>query len=72
MPAASVVPWLALAVIAFLLYSITLNEWAVVGGVLAAACVLYAATLPARRHGSGASVAVSWSSASISSTSRPA
>ena len=49
-PAASIVPWLALAVIAFLLKSITLNEWAVVGGVIAAACVLYFATLPARRR----------------------
>jgi len=40
-PAASIVPWLALAVIAFLLKSITLSEWAVVGGVMAAAAVLY-------------------------------
>jgi APA family basic amino acid/polyamine antiporter len=49
-PAAAVVPWLALAVIAFLLKSITLNEWAVVGGVMAAACALYFVTLPARRR----------------------
>lgn len=47
-PAASVVPFLALAVIAFLLYSITLNEWAVVGGVMAVACIVYALTLPSR------------------------
>jgi len=49
-PAAGIVPWLALAVIAFLLKSITLDEWAVVGGVMAAAAVLYFVTLPARRR----------------------
>ena len=47
-PAASIVPWLALAVIAFLLKSITRGEWAVVGGVMAAAAVLYFATRGAR------------------------
>jgi amino acid transporter len=47
-PGASIVPWLALAVIAFLLKSITLGEWAVVGGVMAAAAILYFATRGAR------------------------
>jgi amino acid transporter len=49
-PGAAVVPWLALGVIAFLLMSITLNEWEVVGGVMAAACLLYFVTLAARRR----------------------
>jgi basic amino acid/polyamine antiporter, APA family len=43
-PAAGVVPFLALAVIGYLLLSITLAEWAVLGGVLAAAAVVYALT----------------------------
>jgi amino acid transporter len=47
-PAASVVPWLALAVIAYLLMSITWSEWAVVAAVLAAAAALYAVTVGAR------------------------
>ena len=47
-PGAAIVPWLALAVIAFLLKSITLGEWAVVGGVMAAAAILYLATRGAR------------------------
>jgi APA family basic amino acid/polyamine antiporter len=54
-PAASIVPWVALAVIAFLLMSITLDEWLVVAAVMAAACVLYFATLPARRRTATAS-----------------
>lgn len=49
-PGAAVVPFLALGVIAFLLWSITLDEWLVVGGVIAAACLLYAVTLPARQR----------------------
>jgi uncharacterized membrane protein len=49
-PGASVVPFLALAVIAFLLVSITVDEWLVVGGVIAVACVLYFVTLAARRR----------------------
>lgn len=47
-PAAAVVPWLALAVIAFLLMSITLKEWAVVAAVLAAAALVYFATASTR------------------------
>jgi amino acid transporter len=47
-PAASVVPWLALAVIAYLLMSITWSEWAVVAAVLAAAAGIYAVTVGAR------------------------
>jgi basic amino acid/polyamine antiporter, APA family len=55
-PGAAIAPWLALAVIAFLLKSITLNEWAVAGGVILLACLLYAVTLPARsKRASGAS-----------------
>jgi hypothetical protein len=39
-----------------MLKSITLNEWAVAGGVILLACLLYAVTLPARsKRASGAS-----------------
>jgi amino acid transporter len=48
-PAASVVPFLALAVIAAMLTSITWKEWGVVGGVLLAAGVLYLLTRSLRR-----------------------
>jgi amino acid transporter len=53
-PMFGIAPLLALAVIAYMLSSITLDEWAVVGGVLVAAAVIFAATrghrksLPAR------------------------
>ncbi|HEU0053921.1 MAG TPA: amino acid permease, partial [Longimicrobium sp.] len=40
-PAAGVVPFLALAVIVFLLASVTLREWIVVVGVIAAAALLF-------------------------------
>jgi len=53
-PGAAVVPWLALAVIAFLLMSVTAKEWAVVGGVMLSACVLYFATAAAGRRTAGA------------------
>jgi L-asparagine transporter-like permease len=47
-PAAGVVPVLAVAVIAYMLVSITWQEWAVVGAVLAAAALVYLATSGAR------------------------
>ena len=47
-PAAGVVPFVAVAVIAYMLLSITWQEWAVVAAVLAAAAVLYFATSGAR------------------------
>lgn len=47
-PAAGVVPVLALAAIAYILVSVTWKEWAVVGGVLVLAAGIYAATRAAR------------------------
>jgi amino acid transporter len=47
-PLAPVVPWLALAVIAFMLYSVTLREWAMVGLVLAIAAIIFFATKASR------------------------
>jgi len=47
-PAAGVVPFVAVAVIAYMLMSVTLTEWAVVGGVLAAAALVYLATSATR------------------------
>jgi amino acid transporter len=47
-PAAGVVPVLAVAVIAYMLVSVTWQEWAVVGAVLAAAALVYMATSRAR------------------------
>jgi amino acid transporter len=47
-PAAGVVPFLAVAVIAYMLLSITSTEWAVVGGVVAVAAMVYFATAGAR------------------------
>jgi APA family basic amino acid/polyamine antiporter len=47
-PGGAVVPFLALAVIAWLLWSVTLAEWAVVGAVLAVAVAIYLATRAAR------------------------
>lgn len=43
-PAAGVVPFVALAAIAYILVSVTWQEWAVEAGVLAAAAVVYGAT----------------------------
>jgi len=48
-PAAGVVPFVALAVIAYMLVSVTWKEWAVVAGLLAAAALIYFATTAARR-----------------------
>ncbi|HKP75805.1 MAG TPA: amino acid permease, partial [Longimicrobiaceae bacterium] len=53
-PGAAVVPWLALAVIAFLLMSVTAKEWAVVAAVMAGACILYFTTLAADGRTAGA------------------
>jgi len=47
-PGAAVVPFAALAVIAFLLASIKPNEWLVMGGVLAGSALLYLATRGSR------------------------
>jgi len=43
-PAAGVVPWLALAFIVFMLASVTLREWAVMAGVVALSAVLFLAS----------------------------
>ena len=55
-PAAGIVPWLALAVIAFMLTSIRPNEWLVVVVVLAIGAAIFAASAPARRARPAASV----------------
>lgn len=47
-PLAPVVPWLALAVIAFMLYSVTLREWAMVGLVLVIAAAIFQVTKASR------------------------
>ena len=47
-PAAGLVPFLALAVIAWLLTSIKRDEWMVVGGVIVVAVVIFYATAGAR------------------------
>ncbi|HEY0038702.1 MAG TPA: APC family permease [Longimicrobium sp.] len=47
-PAAPVIPWLALAVIGFMLFSVTLTEWAWVIGVLAAAAAIFFITRGSR------------------------
>jgi amino acid transporter len=47
-PAAAVVPWLALAAIAFLLTSIEAKEWAVVAGVLVLAGLIFFVTRTSR------------------------
>ncbi|HEX8242332.1 MAG TPA: amino acid permease, partial [Longimicrobium sp.] len=49
-PAAGVVPLLALASIAYILASVTAKEWRVVAGVLVAAAVIYFATAGARKR----------------------
>ena len=53
-PAAGVIPFVALAVIAFLLSQVTLREWAVVVGVVVAAAALYFITAPARARAAAA------------------
>ena len=47
-PAAAIVPWLALAFIVFMLYSVTGREWAVMAGVIALSGVLFLASRGAR------------------------
>lgn len=47
-PAAGVVPWLALAVIAFLLTSVTRDEWAVVAGVVVVSTIIFFVTRGSR------------------------
>ncbi|HET7462854.1 MAG TPA: amino acid permease [Longimicrobium sp.] len=47
-PAAGVVPFVAVAAIAYMLLSITWQEWAVAGGVLVLAAVIYAVSSGAR------------------------
>ncbi|HWJ24438.1 MAG TPA: amino acid permease [Gemmatimonadaceae bacterium] len=48
-PAAGVVPWLALAVIAWILWGLKLEEWIAAGLIVVAAVVVYLVTIPARR-----------------------
>ncbi|HET7459041.1 MAG TPA: amino acid permease [Gemmatimonadaceae bacterium] len=48
-PAARAVPWLALAVIGWILWGLEAREWAAAGTIVAAAAVVYAATASARR-----------------------
>src|SRR5206468_7643656 len=48
-PGARVVPWLALAVILWMLSSTARREWVAASLVVAGAALLYAVTLPARR-----------------------
>ena len=48
-PAPKLVPWLALAVIAWLLYSLQPREWLAAVLIVAAAALVFALTLPARR-----------------------
>jgi amino acid transporter len=48
-PAGAVVPWLALVVIAWLLWGLRADEWRAAGLVVAAAVVVYLVTAPARR-----------------------
>jgi APA family basic amino acid/polyamine antiporter len=50
-PGGAVVPFLALAAIAYLLSSIKLNEWAAAGAMVAISAVLYFATARARARG---------------------
>jgi basic amino acid/polyamine antiporter, APA family len=48
-PAGGVVPWLALGVIAWLLWGLRAEEWRAAGLIVAAAVVVYLVTAPARR-----------------------
>lgn len=58
-PAAGVVPFVAVAVIGYMLLSITRQEWAVVAGVLAAAALVYVATSGLRARARAAASAAS-------------
>jgi hypothetical protein len=48
-PAGAIVPWLALAVIAWLLWGLRAEEWRAAGVVAAAAVVVYLVTARSRR-----------------------
>ena len=48
-PAARVVPWVALAVIAWLLWGLRREEWLAAAAIVAGALLVYAVTTPARR-----------------------
>ena len=48
-PAGGAVPWLALAVIAWLLWGLEAREWVAAALIVAAAVVVYVVTLPSRR-----------------------
>jgi amino acid transporter len=48
-PAAGVVPWLALAVIAWILWGLQRQEWVAAGLIVVAAAVVYFVTVPSRR-----------------------
>lgn len=48
-PGAGVAPWLALGVIAWLLWALQPREWLAAGVILAAAAMVFAITIPARR-----------------------
>jgi amino acid transporter len=48
-PAGAIVPWLALAVIAWLLWGLRAEEWRAAGVVVAIAVVVYLVTAPSRR-----------------------
>ena len=59
--AAGVIPWAACAVILWMLTSVTRQEWAVAGAVIAVAALLFLATrTPRSRSGRGASGPCSW------------
>jgi APA family basic amino acid/polyamine antiporter len=49
-PGGPVVPWIALAVIAWLLWGLQLGEWIAAGMVIAAAIIVYATTATSRRR----------------------
>ena len=48
-PGAGVAPWLALGVIAWLLWALQPREWLAAGVILAAAAIVFAVTIPSRR-----------------------
>jgi APA family basic amino acid/polyamine antiporter len=48
-PGARVAPWLALGVIGWLLWGLTLREWLAAGTILAGASLVFALTIPSRR-----------------------
>ncbi len=48
-PGGAIVPWLALAVIAWMLSGLQANEWLAAAGILAAAVVIFLVTTPSRR-----------------------